>query len=147
MRILAALLAFVMLVNIVTPKPVPLSMTYSIYINKINPKDAAAGNSNNVTLDISINQFGKFLCGLTADNFIIDTLNKPADGHDATIYSVGGSFASREGSPLCNYKINIAPISYQDKQYLWVKGNYTFEIDYVRNERELANESFNLIMA
>ena len=131
--------------NVAMPEPMmSLSMTYSININRINPKDAAAGNSNNVAIDISIGQFENFLCGLNEDNFIINTLSAPLDGHNASIYSVGASSTSRGGSPSCNYSINIAPARYQDNQYLWGDGNYTFQIDYVRNGQQLANKTFNL---
>ena len=150
MRRLAAFLAYMILVmlvlNIAMPKPVSLSMTYSININRINAEDASAGNSNNVAIDISIGQFGNFLCGLNEDNFIINTLSTPPDGYDAAIYSVGASFTSRGESSSCNYSINIAPVSFQDKQYPWVKGNYTFQIDFVRNGQQLTNKAFNLTM-
>ena len=117
MRRSAAFLAIIILVilipNTIASKPVSLSQAYSININQIDSKEAAVGNSNTVAIDISINQFEYFLCGLNAGNFIIDTLNAPPNGHNVSIYSVGGSSTPHEGSILCNYSINIAPASYQ----------------------------------
>jgi len=142
--ILASIMLIILIPNICVSKPVPLSQAYSININQIDSKEAAVGNSNIVAIDISINQFEYFLCGLNAGNFIIDTLNAPPNGHNVSIYSVGGSSKPHGGSILCNYSMNIAPASYQDKQYPWVEGNYTFQVTYVRNGQKLAAKTFIL---
>ena len=57
---LAFIIVMILVLNIVASKPIQLSQAYLININQINLRDAATGNSNNVGIDISINQFEYF---------------------------------------------------------------------------------------
>ncbi|MDD1751964.1 MAG: hypothetical protein LUQ38_02600 [Methanotrichaceae archaeon] len=141
---LATVVLIMLAMNIVGSKPVSSALTYSIDNNRIAPMGVAPGNSNMMAIDVSVTQLGNSICGLNADNFILDTLKVPSNGQNVAIYSVGASSASRGGShSSCNYSLNLAPASYQGKQYTWVEGIYTFQLGYVKNGQQLANRTFN----
>jgi len=71
-----------------------------------------------MAIDVSVTQLGNPICGLNADNFVLDTLKGPLDGQNVVIYSVGASSAFRGGShSTCDYSLTLAPASYQGEQY------------------------------
>ena len=130
--------------NIVGSIPVTSVFTHSINVNRIDPMGAAPGNANKAAIEISVKQLGDFICGLNVDNFILNTLKTPSYDQNLTIYSVGSSSASRGGGySACNYSINVAPASDQGRQYTWEDGTYILQLNYIKNGRQLANETFN----
>jgi hypothetical protein len=104
---------------------------------------AAPGNSNKVIIDANVIQSGYFVCGLNSGNFILETLKTPPNGHDVVINSVGVSSTSTRGGHSCNYSINVAPASNQGGQYTWGNGTYNLKLDYIKDEQQLANKTFN----
>jgi hypothetical protein len=89
-----------------------------------SPVHAAAGNSNNALLLVSVTDTnGLAVRALTSSNFKVD----------ASVVGPGGALVdirSASENPRANgfYIIDIVPTTFKGTQYTWVKGIYLFAV-------------------
>jgi hypothetical protein len=97
----------------------------SIQIGAASPQ-----NSANVLVSFRVrNLVNPGICGLTASNFNLITYKVPPFGHAVDITKFNQLEAS-QAPHVCYYRIGIAPKSYQDTQYPWIRGTYTVNLIY-----------------
>ena len=105
---------------------------------------ATPGNSNKAVIAVNVTKLQGYICGLDVNDFKIDTLKALFYNQKVAIYSVRASAAS-SGQPHspCTYSMDVAPASNQGGQYTWGKGTYNLQLDYIKDEQQLANKTFN----
>jgi hypothetical protein len=120
-----------------------------IQIGSINYGSAAPGNSEPVTISVSVlsTLYPNGICGLDKSNFKIEV---PTHGFGYTaiaIKNVLGISSTAVGSPTsCSYGVQIAPGIYQGKQYKWANSPGAFNLYYFSGGNRIAVATFNLKM-
>ncbi len=121
----------------------------SIKIGSINYGSAAPGNSEPVTIGVSVlsSLYPQGICGLDKSNFKIEV---PTHGFGYTaivIKNVLGISSVAVGTPVsCSYGVQIAPGIYQGKQYKWANAPGAFNLYYFKGGTQIAVATFNLKM-
>ncbi len=120
-----------------------------IKIESINYGSAAPGNSEPVTIAVSVlsSLYPQGICGLNKSNFKIEV---PTHGFGYTaivIKNVLGISSVAVGTPIsCSYGVQIAPGIYQGKQYKWTNSPGAFNLYYFVGGNQIAVATFNLKM-
>jgi hypothetical protein len=131
--------------NLTLPeKPIPLA--HSIRVLVIDYGSAAPGNSEPVTITVSVtNPFNRNgIGGLDKSNFKIEV---PTHGFNYTAIAI--KKVDKEWIPRIsgwNYKIQIAPGVFQGHQYKWKNSPGRFNLYYFIKENQMAVTTFDLKM-
>ena len=122
----------------------------SIQIGTINYGSAAPGNSEPVTVMVSVvsSIYPQGICGLKKDNFKIEVPTHGFGFTSVVIKNVLGVASASVDSPTasCGYGIQIAPGVFQGKQYKWANSPGAFNLYYFVGNNQIAVATFNLNM-
>jgi hypothetical protein len=95
-----------------------------------------------VSFDVNVPPNRGGICGLSASNFRLKTLSKPATGPDVVITSITQLDSSRVPH-TCYYWIRVAPATNHGIQPKWVKGTYNIQLDYIKNLQTAGSKAFS----
>ncbi len=146
--ILATFMIAILAISTADSAPVTPVRTL-IKVGSINYGSAAPGNSEPVTIGVSVlsSLYPQGICGLNKSNFKIEV---PTHGFGYTaivIKNVLGISSVAVGTPIsCSYGVQIAPGIYQGKQYKWTNSPGAFNLYYFVGGNQIAVATFNLKM-
>ena len=140
--ILAIFIIAILAISTAGSAPTPVRTM--IKIGSIDYGSAAPGNSEPVTVMVSVlsTVYPQGICGLDKSNFKIEV---PTHGFGYTAIAIKKVIAV-SGGGSCSYKVVIAPGIYQGNQYKWANSPGAFNLYYFKGGNQIAVATFNLKM-
>lgn len=123
----------------------PESFAPKFDVLTIGTGSAATGNTESVIIYFELLKFNvsgdrwEVVRGLNASNFKVDTINVPPYGALVDVEWVD--------SDNYGYTIHLIPTTYQATQYVWTRGVYGLQLNYIKDGKRVNSCKLNFLIS